>query len=124
MRHAQHDIEVALRYVRDTELRIVEQRARIARLQEERQPTDFAEDLLRALRECCDLVKAHLGSMTDPSNPTISHNEAGAAQGALVSLIWHQILRHSGFRAANQNSAGAVACQPSRVMPAACSVWG
>lgn len=65
----QHDIEVALRYVQDAELRIVEQRARIARLKEEHQPTEFAEDLLRALQECRDLVKAHLGSMTDPSNP-------------------------------------------------------
>lgn len=69
MRRSQHDIDVAVRHVREAEQRIVVQEARIDRLKREHQPTNLAEDLLRALQECRDLVKAHLGTLTDPDKP-------------------------------------------------------
>jgi hypothetical protein len=66
MKHTQADLEQAIRHVTETEARVVEQQARIARLRRHGQPTENAENLLAALQIALDVMKAHLGTLTDP----------------------------------------------------------
>ena len=69
MRHTQSDLEQAIRHVTETEARVAEQQARIARLRRHSQPTQAAEDVLDALQSALVLMKAHLGNLTAPLNP-------------------------------------------------------
>ena len=64
MTHTQADLEAALRQIKHAEDRITEQQARIARLMRHGQPIEFAEDLLRALRQSRELLQKHLATMT------------------------------------------------------------
>jgi hypothetical protein len=66
MKHAQADVEQAIRHVKELEQRVVEQRARIDRLRAENQPTGAAEKLLAILQEALALMLVHLGGLTDP----------------------------------------------------------
>jgi hypothetical protein len=74
MRHTQADLEQAIRHVNDTEARVVEQQARIARLRGHGQPTESAEKLLAALQQALNLMKWQLGALTVPVKPENSSN--------------------------------------------------
>jgi hypothetical protein len=67
MRHSQADLEIAIQHVSETEARVASQQARIGRLRAAGQSTERAEHLLAALQQSLALMKAHLGTMTDPS---------------------------------------------------------
>ncbi|HEY1385039.1 MAG TPA: hypothetical protein VGF43_15570 [Dongiaceae bacterium] len=51
----------------ETEARVAAQQARIGRLRAAGQPVESAEHLLQALQQTLGLMKAHLGTMTDPA---------------------------------------------------------
>jgi thiamine biosynthesis lipoprotein ApbE len=66
----QTDLENAIRHVKETEARVAEQQARIARLRRHGQPTQAAEDLLSVLQKALELMKSHLGTLTQPDEPS------------------------------------------------------
>lgn len=65
----QTDLENAIRHVKETEARVAEQQGRVARLRRHGQPTQAAEDLLDVLQKALALMKAHLGTLTQPVEP-------------------------------------------------------
>jgi hypothetical protein len=67
MRHSQADLETALQQIMQAEDRIEEQRKHLARLRLSEQSTDCAEDLLRVLLRCRELLQRHLATITNRS---------------------------------------------------------
>lgn len=74
MKHTQADLEQAIQHVNETEARVVEQQARIARLKRHDQPTEAAENLLAAFQKALEVMKAHLGTLTVAVKPDDSSN--------------------------------------------------
>jgi hypothetical protein len=67
MRHTKADLEAALHQILCAEDRIEEQRARLARLLRDGHPTEYAEDLLRVLKQYRELLQEHLAAITTPA---------------------------------------------------------
>jgi hypothetical protein len=69
MQHVQPELELALLHIRQVELRVAEQRARIAYLRKIGAPTEVAEELLGTLQTSEMLLKNFLARTTGPIEP-------------------------------------------------------
>jgi hypothetical protein len=66
MEPTQADLDLALLHVKQLEARVSDLRGKIARLREHSLPIDAEEEQLAALLRAIEVLKIHLGKMTDP----------------------------------------------------------
>jgi len=69
MQEIQPELELALLHIRQVELRIAEQQARIAHLKKIGGDTELAEELLKTLQQSLALLKDYLARITGLIEP-------------------------------------------------------